>query len=134
MTGSVSTLEGIQMAREGFDPDREIPVRRGRRDPDMAIALGLDDNADHTEQDDLPMLSTGDVVSAKVTLQVQIGKNDAWFTYEVKTRVMPGESEEEVSERVKLITNTRVLENADDAEARINDREHERRTAHIVPR
>jgi hypothetical protein len=100
----------------------------------MAIALGLDDNADHTEQDDLPMLSTGDVVSAKVTLQVQIGKNDAWFTYEVKTRVMPGESEEEVSERVKLITNTRVLENADDAEARINDREHERRTAHIVPR
>lgn len=107
---------------EGFDP-AEAPVRRGRKDPQLALALEadnhLDDAGDTSEQSYIGLLP-GDIVAAKVTHTfTRDDGQDSWFSYGVQSRVMQGETEEDTFVRVASIANERVLDLADDAENRI---------------
>lgn len=101
---------------EGFDPTT-APVARGRRDPELEIALqaeqDLDDAGEGAEQDLLGLLP-GDGVIAKVTLAVQTPMGDGWYTYGIQTRVADGESEEDTFIRTMEVVNGRVLHLAQD--------------------
>ena len=122
------------MAQDPYDPSN--PVRRGRRDPELAAALGMDDEHQDSGEGPLvegPMLSTGDVVAAKVTIDVMIEGKENWFTYEARTRVMEGESEAEANERIEQIANIRAIELADNMEARLAERSAARRRRPITP-
>ena len=125
------------MAREGFDPTRDIPTARGRRDPELAIALGLESGEEHSEAldeaDGSPLAYPGEVLGAKTTICIKVDGRDCWFTYEAKTRVQEGESEDEASGRTMYQTNVNVLQLADDMEERIAERNEAKRTQRIVP-
>ena len=111
---------------EGFDPS-DAPVTRGRRDPELAMALtdpdllqdaGEGDSADQTYIG----LATGDIVMAKVTHAfTRNDGGDSWFSYGVQTRVLDGEVEEDTYMRAATIVNERVLDMADDAEVRVSE-------------
>lgn len=110
---------------EGFDP-ADAPVARGRRDPQIAMALEAQNHlgdADAGDTDDQTFigLAPGDIVAAKVTHAVtRKDGGDSWFSYGVQTRVLDGESEEETFVRATTVVNERVLDLADDAEQRID--------------
>lgn len=116
--------------------------RRGRRDPQLQQQLEqgivpeeeLPDVLPDAEQ---PLLNVGDEVEAKVTIAYQLddpqqSRDASYFTYAVKTTVLPGEAEEDVHERVQLVVNNRVLNLIDDAEQKLAEREAARRAAPIV--
>jgi hypothetical protein len=100
---------------EGFNDD--APVARGRRDPELEIALqaeqDLNDAGEDTEQDIVGLLP-GDGIIAKVTLAVQTPMGDGWYTYGIQTRVADGESEEDTFIRTMDVVNNRVLNLAQD--------------------
>jgi hypothetical protein len=126
------------MASEGFNTDSVIPLRRGRRDPALAEALGLEptqqEQPTDVPQGETPLLYDGNTVTAKATVEIKLGDSDTWFTYEATTQLFPGEDESEANERIQLVVNTRVLELADDMEERLRQRSAARRRAPIVPR
>lgn len=80
---------------------------------------------DDTEEPTSQLVSTGDIIGAKLTMNVHIGDvkypTEAWVTYEFKTRVMDGETEEDASSRVIDVVNTRVLNMMQDADGRIGE-------------
>jgi hypothetical protein len=80
----------------------------------------------------------GDVVMAKVVHTLDIDGQESWVTYGLQTRVLEGESEEDVFVRTSSIVNTRVLDLAEDAALRVAEiaerRRQERRQGRIVPR
>ena len=132
-------------------PAPEDRPRRGRRDPDLAQRIEQDidlgpayegnvEQHDDGDQEPLPLINVGDEVAAKVTLAMDVGDPDkhsgdaSYFTYEMRTKVMPGESEEEVNERVTLVVNTRVMNLVDDMEARLEARRQEARSRPIQRR
>lgn len=135
---------------EGPNPG---PARRGRRDPQIAEAIqqiphdeGLMQEAGDAQPEGMVGLFADDIVVAKVVHTVQFDGQDSWFTYGLSTRVQPGETEEEVYDRVSEIVNTRVLYMAAEAEDMINEMRDgvysrsqerlndQRRTRRIVPR
>lgn len=79
--------------------------------------------ADDTEEPTSEIVSTGDIMAAKMTLEVHIGDEKhpakAWGTFEFKTRVMDGETEERASARLIDVVNTRVMNLIYDADERI---------------
>ena len=96
------------------------PVRRGRRDPEIAAALEAemaveDQLNDETAgeggaPDEGVFLFPGDVVSIKVTHAANFDSEDSWYAYGIQTRVGEHESEQDVFERASTIVNTRVLD------------------------
>lgn len=111
---------------EGFDPS-DAPVRRGRRDPELAMQLeaenqlGDPDGGDTDEQAFIG-LAPGDIVMAKVTHAfTRNDGGDSWFSYGVQSRVLDHETEEDTYLRVATVANQRVLDLADDSEERIAD-------------
>ena len=106
------------MAPEGFD---DAPVARGRRDPELAHALEAEYDSDAGEDSEVDIvgLLPGDGIIAKVTLAGQTPVGDAWFTYGVQSRVSDQESEEGAFNRVMDVVNTRVIDLANDAIARV---------------
>lgn len=120
---------------EGPNPG---PARRGRKDPNLALELEanepeafiedadfLTEAGDIGEQDEILVLP-GDVIAAKVVHQVSILGKDSWITFGLQTRVMDGEDEADVFERVGSVVNTRVLDLAEDAYQRIAAAQAER--------
>jgi hypothetical protein len=121
---------------EGFDPS-EAPVRRGRRDPELALQLqaGLDDTNTPDEPAGEYGLAVGDEMVYKMTLETPdpISGKDRWFTYGVKSSVLPGEVEVDAFRRVVTLTTERLGEAIDYADAAAYEAEQERRRAPIVP-
>lgn len=112
------------MPAEGPNPG---PARRGRRDPQIAQAIELEaaqpdedflSEPGDSSQDEILVLP-GDVIAVKVVHEVNILGKDSWITFGMQTRVMDGETEPEVFERVASVVNTRVLDVAEDAYRRI---------------
>lgn len=108
---------------EGFDP-ADAPVARGRRDPNLQIALQNDamlvDAGESEPEQTFIGLATGDVVMAKVTHAVtRTDGGDSWYSYGVQTHILDGENEEDAYMRVATIVNERVLDLGDDADNRI---------------
>ena len=69
-----------------------------------------------------PLVSTGDVISAKVTIEADLGSKrnvHTWGMFEMRSRVMDGETEEMAAERVIGIVNTRVMDLLGDLDERI---------------
>ena len=125
--------------REGFDPNRDIPVRRGRRDPEMAMAMGLEPQNGNYEQPAEPepefeMVSTDDVLFAKSSICLPVAGHESWSTYGAYIKVRPGETEEDANNRLVVDVNVRLLEAHEDLEARVLEMEEARRNAPIVPR
>lgn len=108
---------------EGFAPENQGTARRGRRDPSLTSMLDAEDLAgDHEDQDPTEYtLVAGDIVMAKVTLAGPTALGDGWYTYGVQTRVVDGETEDQTFERVAAITNSRVIDLAEDAFHRVED-------------
>jgi len=108
---------------EGFDHS-EPPVARGRRSPELALELEAEQMRDAGEDPEVDIvgLYPGDSILAKVTLAGQTPIGDGWFTYGVQSRVDPNESELEAFSRVMDVVNTRVMDLADDAIERLEQR------------
>jgi len=110
---------------EGFDPS-DAPVSRGRRDPQIQMALEAEDHLGDASEGNREMtfigLAPGDVVAAKVTHAfTRNDGGDSWFSYGVQSRILDGENEEDAFVRVATVANERVLDLADDAEQRIGE-------------
>lgn len=119
------------------------PPRR-RRPPPAALPPQDEAPRDLVEEDqegqtpDTYFVVEGDVVMAKVVHTLDIDGQESWVTYGLQTRVLEGESEEDVFVRTSSIVNTRVLDLAEDAALRVAEiaerRRQERRQGRIVPR
>lgn len=127
------------MSSDFFDPN-DIPVVRGRRDPELASRLEAETIADdpgEAEQSWMGLME-GDSIIAKVSLSAPTALGEAWFTYGSTTHVMPGESEQDAFERLADVVNTRVIDLASDSIERVNQRAAEQReierTRRIIPR
>jgi hypothetical protein len=122
---------------DGVDPVAGQVARRGRRDPELAIQLGINDDDEEGEQSDPEspiLLFDGDVVGAKATIDVLIDGREHWFTYEARTRIQPGETEAEANWRIQVVANVRAVELADDMEERLAARSKEHLMTPIRPR
>lgn len=81
------------------------PARRGRKDPELQAALELEaqqslDEADEQVPDE-PLLFDGDIVTCKITHEVEHGRGPTSFiSYGVTSRVQPGEEEIDTFTRV----------------------------------
>lgn len=88
------------------------PSRRGRRDPELAAELALDPDTlrdDDEQEPESPFLIAGDIVTCKITREVEIvPKYSNFYSYGVTTRVQPGEAEEDVFVRVANTVHERV--------------------------
>ena len=125
--------------REGYDPNRDVPVRRGSRDPELALRMGLDPQEGNNVQAEEPepefeMVGPGDVLFAKSSICLEVAGHEAWSTYGAYIKVRPGETEEEANNRLVVDVNVRLLEHHEDLEARVLEIEEARRNAPIVPR
>ena len=126
------------MPSEGFDPSNAA-VARGRRDPELAHALEVE-NLEDAGQDgeiDVVGLLPGDGIIAKVTLAGQTPIGDAWYTYGVQSRVADGEDEEDAFMRVMDVVNTRVMQLGQDSIDRLEAVAEEKANqprGHIRPR
>lgn len=122
---------------EGFDPS-DAPVRRGRRDPELALALsaGIDtgDEQGGDEGGEFGLM-VGDELVYKMTEEVPnpITGKDRWFTYGIKTTVKGNETEEMAFTRIVTLVNGRLGESIEYADAVAAEAEAERRKAPIVP-
>lgn len=96
---------------------------------DIGTSTGEPDShlREMAEEEDLPayvdtedaILATGDVVAAKMTLEGYVSGVKSWGAYEFRTRVMDGESEQEVADRVIGVVNQRVLDLLTDMDERL---------------
>ncbi len=111
---------------EGFIPD-EIPVRRGRRDPELARQLRaagevvrvdadlvVDDQASEGPENaeavyEYTGLAEGDTMAAKITTEIMIGDERAWVSVGAQTRVLEGEDSEATFIRLGDTVNENVL-------------------------
>lgn len=137
MTGWMTTsTKEKQMAEH--NPESALPVRRGRRDPELATQLGLDN--DQTEvgvsDDDeyeLPLMIEGDVMAGKVTLDLVIDGRSQWVTAEVRTRIYPGETAEGAAARVGTVIQASLEERIHEAEEVIVERARSQSRRRITP-
>jgi hypothetical protein len=121
---------------ESFEGNAQAP-RRGRRDPALADALGLNDQPDEVQQPDEEapfLLEEGSPISAKTSISIDINGKECWFTYKAGTTIIPGETEEDANARLEWTVNTRVIELADNMETRLAERAAARRDKPIRPR
>jgi hypothetical protein len=118
---------------EGFDPN-DAPVRRGRRDPQLALELeaGLSESQ---EQEGVYGLVAGDELVYKIT-EEQVNpatQKDRWVTFGAKTSVLPGESEPDAFTRLVTLVHGRMVEAEEYADQLALEREEARRRIPIVP-
>lgn len=110
----------------------EGPVRRGRRDPNLAIEMemtadeeGLNDAGTPAEAMHPTVylgLSEGAIIAVKHTLNYSTDTGgEGWATFGVQDRVLPGEDEEGAFERIGSIVNARVLDLAADMDDRVGE-------------
>lgn len=122
-----------------FDPS-DVPVARGRRDPELQSRLEAEDMMPDPGDPDQSWasLAPGDSVIAKVSISAPTALGEAWFTYGATTHLFDGESEDEAFSRLSDVVNTRVIDLASEATGRVNDLVAERRAAErthrITPR
>jgi hypothetical protein len=118
---------------EGFDPS-DAPVRRGRRDPELALQLeaGIGDAQEDEEE---YALSVGDEMVYKITEEQvnPISNKDRWVTYGAKTTVRRGEDEPTAFTRLVTIVHGRMIEATEYADQLAEEAEAERRKIPIVP-
>jgi hypothetical protein len=80
---------------EGFSPD-EVPVRRGRRNPQIEAAMLADDDpsADAGTPADQSYigLSAGDTVFGKITRANRNQVGETWTTFGAQAQVLEGET------------------------------------------
>lgn len=100
------------------NPDLVLDVSPGEPEPVVDVESFLDEAGESSEQPDIVVLP-GDVVAMKVVHQVDILGQDAWITMGHQTRVMEGESEVDVFDRVEEFVNNGVLIAADRAYQRV---------------
>lgn len=122
---------------EGFDPS-DAPVRRGRRDPELALQLsaGLEAaDEGHDEPQGEFGLVVGDELVFKFTAESAdpVTGKDRWVTYGMKTSIQPGEEEPDAFRRIVETTFARYDEAIGYADALSEQREAERRARPITP-
>jgi hypothetical protein len=104
---------------EGFVPE-EVPVRRGRRNPELraAIEAGMVDEdmtreANEPEQAEAVWhytgLMEGDMMAASISTQIRIGDDEAWVRVAAQTTVQPGEDSEDTFVRLGDEVNDKVI-------------------------
>lgn len=117
---------------EGFDPS-DAPVRRGRRDPELALQLeaGIGDAQEAEEYG----LSSGDELVYKITEESvnPITNKDRWVTYGAKTTVRRDEDEPTAFTRLVTVVHGRMIEAVEYADQLAHEQEEERRKRPIVP-
>jgi len=118
---------------EGFDPN-EAPVRRGRRDPELALQLeaGLSESQ---EQEGVYGLVAGDELVYKITEEQvnPLTQKDRWVTFGAKTTVQIGEDEPTAFTRLVTLVHGRMIEAEEYADQLAAEREEARRRIPIVP-
>jgi hypothetical protein len=121
---------------EGFDPS-DAPVRRGRRDPRLALELeaGLNDTGEQHDESGEDGWQVGDELIYKVTTEDTnpVTGKDRWSTYGMKTTIRPGETEEEAFTRIVTTTAARLEESIEFLNHQAEQAEAERRAQPIVP-
>lgn len=127
------------MATEGFD-ESAIPVRRGRRDPELALQMEQDMSSDEGEEVSQEVgLFVGDEIFYRVTKEEANPVTGAsrWFGMGAKTSVGIGETSEAAARRIVNFTDDWVTaaREHDDEEvvARAAAEEAERRSRPIRP-
>jgi hypothetical protein len=129
------------MTTEGFNPD-EVPVRRGRRDPQLAAAMLDDDDqlADAGTPNDQTYigLSAGDTVFGKITRAGRNTAGEVWTTFGAQAQVLEGETFPDTFARVAevIVDGVSALEaNNNEAQAaQLADQREEARTRRIPQR
>lgn len=85
----------------------EEAPRRGRRDPQLESMLEAEvDEYSHESSSDL--ISEGDRVLCRVTMEHPTAVGSGWFTYGISTEVRPGEEEQDVADRIYAATTERL--------------------------
>lgn len=111
------------------------PSKRGRRDPELAAELALDPatfDEDGEANPEPPLVYEGDVVTCKITREVEIAKGYSTFlSYGVTTRVQPNEDEESVFVRTANTCHIRVGQLVEAEEEAYQAELEERRNAPI---
>lgn len=81
----------------------DVPVRRGRRDPELEAILEAEEDNDSSSFQggaEVSLLDEGNMVMARVTLQHPTAVGDGWFTFGTAGAVRPGETEQEAAGRL----------------------------------
>lgn len=86
----------------------EQGARRGRRSTELEQTLEAED--EEYAVHDVGLLSEGDTIIGRITLQHNTAVGDGWFTYGAQTRVRPGESDEEAGARVAAFVTDNTYE------------------------
>ena len=118
----------------GFNP--ENPVRRGRRDPELALRMDQELGEAGQEGTGELGLAIGEQVLYKVTVMdpnLETG-NDRWFTYGVTTTVQSDENEVDTFQRVITLVHGRLIEAIENKNELDQQAAVERRNRPIVPR
>ena len=106
--------------------DDQVPVTRGRRDPNLATmldaerALVQDESSGDVADDGVEfLLLPGDMIMGKTTLGYKTAVGDAWSTFGAQTHLLEGEDIDDGFERLSTVVNASVIELAKDAQQRV---------------
>lgn len=121
------------------DYDPNIPVRRGRRDPELAAMLDAEQLQEDERDGQAPsdtefLLLPGDAIMAKTTLAYRTSMGDAWSTFGAQTHLLEGEDVDDAYERVAAVVNSGVIALGQDAVDRITEIQSSQPTNRITPR